>query len=329
MSPALRGALLALAVLLSAPPVRPAERPAETTIVVTDSGLGGLSVMAEAAARLKDSGAYRRVRLIFVNALFTEDGGYNSLPARAEKVRVFGSVLKSIENRFSPDLILVACNTLSVLLPDTPEARAARAPIRGIVEPGALLLAEAWKKNPAASILLFGTETTIAEGAHEARLRALGVPAGRIVAQACPELASYIESDPAGEDTGLLIDSYLDEALARLGTPAPPVVAGLVCTHYGYAADLWRSALAARRIDCRALVDPNARLAEAALPPGAARRFPATVIEARVVSMIRIPEEKRNGLAAGLALRSPETAAALRTAERIPGLFQGPDKPAR
>jgi glutamate racemase len=304
-------------------------RPAETTIVVTDSGLGGLSVMAEAAARLKEAGLYRRVRLIFVNALFTEDGGYNSLPSRAEKVRVFDGVLKSIESRFAPDLVLVACNTLSVLLPDTPAARSPRAPVRGIVEPGARLLAEAWKKNPAASVLLFGTETTIAEGAHEARLRELGVPADRIVAQACPELASFIESDPAGENTGLLIDSYLGEALARLRAPAPPVIAGLVCTHYGYAADLWRAALAGRKIDLRALVDPNARLAEAALTAGAARRFPTTVVEARVVSLITIPEEKRTGLAAWLARRSPETAAALRAYERIPGLFPGPDKPAR
>lgn len=329
MSPGLRGAIFALAVLLSAPPGRPAEQPAETTIVVTDSGLGGLSVMAEAAARLKESGAYRRVRLIFVNALFTEDGGYNSLPTRAEKIRVFGNVLRSIESRYSPDLILVACNTLSVLLPDTPAAREARAPIRGIVEPGAGLLAEAWKKNPAAAVLLFGTETTIAEGAHRARLVELGVPGDRIVAQACPELASYIEDAPDGENTALLISSYVDEALARSPTPPPPVVAGLVCTHYGYAESLWKSAFADKKIDVRGLVDPNGSLARAVLPPGATKRFDRTAVEARVVSMVGIAENKRTALGARLALRSPEVAAALRACERVPGLFEGPSRPGK
>ena len=47
------------------------------------------------------------------------------------KIRVFGNVLRAIEKRYSPDLILVACNTLSVLLPDTPAARSARRRGRG------------------------------------------------------------------------------------------------------------------------------------------------------------------------------------------------------
>ena len=296
----------------------------EITIVVTDSGLGGLSIMAEAAARLKESGTYRRARLIFFNALFSNDGGYNSLPSRAEKIRVFGNVLRSIEKRYSPDLILVACNTLSVLLPDTPSARSARAPIRGIVEPGATLLAAAWKRSPSASVLLFGTETTIAEGAHRARLVALGVPGDKIVAQACPELASYIEDAPAGENTALLISSYVDEALARLPAPPPPVLAGLVCTHYGYAATLWTAAFAEKKIDVRGILDPNGSLAEAVVPAGAARRFDQTVIEARVVSMVEIAEHKRAALGDRLALRSPEVAAAFRAIERVPDLFEGP-----
>jgi glutamate racemase len=299
----------------------------DITIVVTDSGLGGLSIMAEAAVRLKESGAYRKVRLIFFNALFTNDGGYNSLPSRAEKIRVFGNVLKAIEKRYAPDLILVACNTLSVLLSDTPAAATARAPIRGIVEPGAALLAAAWKKNTAAWVLLFGTETTIAEGAHRARLMELGVPQEKIVVQSCPELASYIESSPDGENTALLISSYVDEALARLPVPPPPVVAGLVCTHYGYAADLWPAAFAEKRIDVRGIINPNGSLAEAVVPPGSKKLFDRTNIEARVVSMVEIAESKRAALSSRLALRSAEVAAAFRAYERVPELFEGPAGP--
>ncbi len=302
-------------------PIQSAAEKDSVTIVVTDSGLGGLSIMAEAAARLKESGIYRRVRLVFFNALFANDSGYNSLPERADKIRIFGNVLKSIENRYSPDLVLLACNTLSVLLPDTPAARTARSPIRGIVEPGAELLAEAWKKDPAAAVLLFGTETTIAEGAHRARLMALGVPADKIIAQPCPELASYIENATDGENTALLISSYVDEALAQLPIPAPPVLAGLVCTHYGYAAGLWAAAFAERKIDVRGILDPNTRLAEAVLSPGAVKRFDRTDIEARVVSKVEIAERKRAALGDWLDRRSPEVAAALRSYTLQPDLF--------
>ncbi len=294
----------------------------EFTIVVTDSGLGGLSIMAEAAARLKESGVYKRVRLVFFNALFANDSGYNSLPARAEKIRIFGNALRAIESRFSPDLVLVACNTLSVLLPDTPAARMAKAPVLGIVEPGAALLAEAWRKTPAAPILLFGTETTIAEGAHRARLIELGVPREKIIVQACPELASYIESAPAGEDTGLLISSYIDEALARLPAPTPPLLAGLICTHYGYSKDLWNAAFVEKKVPLIGILDPNTRLADAVIPEGSKKRFERTDIDARVVSMVEIAENKRAAIGGWLALRSPEVAAALRSYALQPDLFE-------
>jgi glutamate racemase len=293
------------------------------TIVVTDSGLGGLSIMADAAARLKESGVYKRARLVFFNALFANDSGYNSLPARTDKIRIFGNVLRAIERRFSPDLVLVACNTLSVLLPDTPAAKTVRSPIMGIVEPGAELLAEAWKKSPASAVMLFGTETTIAEGAHRARLVEMGVPAEKIVVQPCPELASYIENAPDGENTALLISSYVDEALGRLPIPPPPVLVGLVCTHYGYAKGFWKAAFAEKKSDVRAILDPNTRMAEAVLPRGAAKRFDRTAVEARVVSMVEIAESKRAALGGWLARRSPEVAAAFRAYERVPYLFEG------
>lgn len=182
------GGWLALGAILLAACGRSSRRvEAETiTIAVTDSGLGGLAVMAEAAARLKAAGLYRRVDLVFFNALFTDQGGYNSLPTREEKIRVFDAALQGLEKTVRPDLILVACNTLSVLLPDTPFARETKIPVRGIVEPGVGMFKRAMEKTPEATLLLFGTETTIAEDSHRKALLAVGIPAGRIVVQACP-----------------------------------------------------------------------------------------------------------------------------------------------
>jgi glutamate racemase len=294
----------------------------EITVAVTDSGLGGLSIMADAAARLQSAGLYKKANLVFFNALFSNDSGYNSLPNREAKIRVFDGALRSLDSNFHPDVILVGCNTLSVLLPDTPFARTAKTPIRGIVEPGAALLAEAWRKTPAATVILFGTETTIAEGAHRARLIELGVPGEKIIVQACPELASYIENDWKSDETGLLISSYVDEALARLPSPAPLILAGLVCTHYGYAREAWSKAFAEKGIALTDIINPNNRLADTLFPAEMKKRFPRTEIAARVVSMVEITENKRRSLGEWLERVSPEVAAALRFYALQPDLFE-------
>ena len=65
----------------------------DVTIVVTDSGLGGLSVVAELAARLPASGIARSARIVFVNALLDDAIGYNDLKHEADKLRVFDAAL--------------------------------------------------------------------------------------------------------------------------------------------------------------------------------------------------------------------------------------------
>jgi glutamate racemase len=106
------------------------------SFVVTDSGLGGLSIVADAAERLSEHKSFRSVRLVFFNALFSNEGGYNSLRSRSDKIRVFDSALLSLEQRYDPDLVLIGCNTLSVLFPDTDFSRESEVPVEGIVDTG-------------------------------------------------------------------------------------------------------------------------------------------------------------------------------------------------
>ena len=51
----------------------------DVTILVTDSGLGGLSVAADVAASLPESGVFDNAKIIFFNSLFHNRSGYNSL----------------------------------------------------------------------------------------------------------------------------------------------------------------------------------------------------------------------------------------------------------
>ena len=120
----------------------------DVTIVVTDSGLGGLSVVADLAARLPASGIARSARVVFVNALLDDAIGYNDLKDEADKVRVFDAALAAMESRYRPDLILVACNTLSVFYEKTEHARRGTTETVSIVPMGADLIERTLKETP-------------------------------------------------------------------------------------------------------------------------------------------------------------------------------------
>jgi glutamate racemase len=294
----------------------------KVTIAVTDSGLGGLSVMAEAASRLQAARSFRTVDLVFWNALFSNDSGYNSLPTREERIRVFDSSLRSLAAAVKPDLILVACNTLSVLLDDVPFARETKIPIAGIIDEGVAQLAEALTGNPQAVGLLFGTKTTIAEGAHLRKLVAGGIAASRLIPEPCPNLVGRIEDDWRGKETETLISSFVGEATDRLADRSAPIYAALFCTHFGYAAELWKRAFAARGLNLAGLVNPNSRWIDPLDPPERRNRFRRTRLRTRVVSMVDISPGVRTSLGEWLGRISPETAAALKTYDLVPDLFE-------
>ena len=293
----------------------------DVTIAVTDSGLGGLSIMADLGAKLKEAGIFGNVRLVFFNALFSNDSGYNSLRTREEKIAVFNSALESLDRNIRPDVILVGCNTLSVFIPDTPYSWAAKIPVLGIVEPGVDLIARALNAAPTVPVLLFGTETTIGEDEHRRRLLGLGIAADRIVTQACPELASFIEKAPGSEDTGLLIESYVDEAAAKIRGPKSKAVVGLACTHYGYSLDLWRKAFSERGIEA---VTSKSQLRDGGHPgPGpASKPLPGHGGPGRGVVHGRNRPGENRGARRMAARISPETADALAGYKLMPDLFE-------
>jgi glutamate racemase len=296
-------------------------RKKSVTIAVTDSGLGGLSVMAEAANRMKAARTFERADFIFFNALFSAEGGYNSLRAREDKVVIFESALESLEKKFHPDLILVGCNTLSVLFGDTPFARRAKIPVVGIIGAGVEMMAEGLRANPGSVVIIFGTPTTISEGTHQKELEKAGFPAGRIIPQSCPELESYIERDCSADETGMLISGFVDEAVRKLPPSRPPVFASLNCSHYGYSLPLWEGAFAEAGVRPLGILNPNSRMVDFLFAPGRAGRFPKAIVTARVVSMTEIGPAKIASLGRWLARISPETAGALANYRHVPDLF--------
>ena len=292
------------------------------TIVVTDSGLGGLSVVADAAVKFKQHPVFREVNLVFVNALFREHGGYNSLQTREEQLEVFSSALYAMHQRYEPDLILVACNTLSVLMPDTKFARADQVPISGIVEEGVQQIAGQLENKPEARNILFATQTTVQEGTHKQALLDLGFDEQQIVTQSCPQLTAYIEQGYDAMDTELLIDAYVDEALSQAGAIRGPVSVSFNCTHFGYSLESWKLAFESRGVEVSAYLDPNTQMVDFLLPEDLQQRYPQTEVNVSAVSMVPLPQASLDSIGRYLDAISPVTATALREYTLEPGFFE-------
>jgi glutamate racemase len=320
--------------------------PRDAHIVVTDSGLGGLSICAAIEQGLRGAGQAGHVRLTYVNAWPFEDRGYNDLPDAAARARVFDAALARM-SAMRPDRILIACNTLSILYPHTSFSRQPPVAVQGIVGAGVDLFAERLTEDPAASIVLTGTKTTIESGVHRDSLLRRGIDPGRIAAVSWHGLAGAIERDVDGPRTAALLDA----CAARAAEAAPrgaTLFAGLCCTHYGYVAVRIVDAIARRTGRRVRALDPNLRLvgnllgdaafftagpgpgAVAAEDRGTRQRAPApeargvrpeAAASVEVVSKVPLDHTARHGISRLVAPVSPATAAALLSYALVPDLF--------
>ena len=290
------------------------------SLVITDSGMGGLSIFADVVSGLQARRAYRSVSVIYFNAWPEQDRGYNLLPGMAERVRVFDRALDAML-RFEPDRILIACNTLSALYPDTTFSRKAPVPVTDIIGYGVEQMHAYLTQQADGRVILLGTPTTIEAGTHRSRLIERGIDAGRIVCQPCDRLAGEIEKAPQGATVREMIEEYVGQAVARIPDRRLPVAAALCCTHYGYSRSVFEAALRARFEGPVAILDPNRAMSEALLAGLPPRGEKDVRIDLRVVSRIVWSEEKIGAIARLLEATSPLTADALKRYRHDPELF--------
>ena len=281
-------------------------------IVITDSGVGGLSVVAYAERFVRTRGFTEPVRLTFANAAPANDYGYNSMPSRGVKVETFDRFLRNVTRRFAPDAIYVACNTLSVLLPDTPYFAHAMIPVKGIIETGAALLLKELEADPASMAMIFGTQTTIDAGTYPRLLRERGIAASRIVSQACPGLADTISEDREGTKARSEIERWVGAAVAKMPRRDAPIVACLACTHYGYWKDDFAEALGNAIV-----INPNESAVDDLFEHGG----PIHGVDVEVVTRYALPPATVETLTRLLRGISPRTVAAMQSFVHLPDLF--------
>ncbi|HET7083026.1 MAG TPA: glutamate racemase [Candidatus Limnocylindria bacterium] len=184
-------------------------------IGVFDSGVGGLTVLAELRRRLPAE-----------STIYLGDNARAPYgPRSAEEVRAF--TLESVAWLLAQDvkLLLLACNTATAhALPLVREV--ATVPVLGVVRPGAVSAAASTR---AGHVGVIATAGTVESGAYVA---AVGEADAKLTVTqlACPELVPMVE---AGELSGPMAEAtvrgYLDELFA-----ADPRIDTLLlgCTHY-------------------------------------------------------------------------------------------------
>lgn len=191
---------------------------AEPTILVFDSGLGGLTVF-EQVRRARPDAAY-------VYAADDAAFPYGRLPEPLLVERVL-AVMERLIARHAPDLVVVACNTASTLVLPSLRARFAT-PFVGVVPP----IKPAAAATRSGMISLLATPGTVAR-AYTHDLIATYAEACDVTLVGAPNLANYAEAELAGmpvDDLGLAAEIAGCFVTAPDGRRTDVIC--LACTHY-------------------------------------------------------------------------------------------------
>jgi len=294
----------------------------DVTILVTDSGLGGLSVAADVTKRMKDSGVFKTANVTYFNAQPHAKSGYNSMKTSEQKIGVFENALNAIEKNFEPDLILIACNTLSVIYEYTDFSKKTNIPVVGIVGTGVDLIKSKIAKDENARVFLFATKTTVGQDKHRIKLAEMGITKDRIITQACPKLAGRIERGSHSDTTIALVNKYVKEVTADLSESDQPTYVSYNCTHYGYVDDIFQDAFKTAGVAVKEFLDPNPFMADFIFDDKYLNRYPKTKVNVRVVSQPELPPGRIASIYDLIEPVSAETAEALFEHEFTPELFE-------
>ena len=184
-------------------------------IGVFDSGVGGLTVLAELHRRLPAE-----------STIYLGDNARTPYgPRPADEVRRF--TLEAVEWLLEQDvkLLVLACNTATARALDDVRRRSA-VPVVGVVRPGAVAAAAATRSR---RIGVIATAGTVESGAyHDAIVEA--DPATHVLQLACPELVPMVEAGILdGRRAETVLRGYL-EPMLRAGPEMDTLLLG--CTHY-------------------------------------------------------------------------------------------------
>jgi len=202
-----------------------AARAGERGIGVFDSGIGGLTVFKELAARLP------REHLLYL-------GDTARLPYGSKSPETVTAFALEVADFFADrrvKLMVVACNTTSAVALEALRARY-DVPVLGVIAPGARAAVAATERG---RIGVIGTEATIASGAYEREIRERA-PGVEIFARACPLFVplaeeGWVDNDVARRTIALYLASLKKSGIDTLilGCTHYPLLRGAIADYMG------------------------------------------------------------------------------------------------
>ena len=270
-------------------------------IAVCDSGLGGLDI----AGRLWKKGGAGE--LLYFNVWPEPDRGFGKMSPE-ERCAVWERAFDGIAE-YKPDLLVIGCNTLSVVHRRSGRMGDKRVPVLDIADAAVSLCGKFLRANPGKKLLITGTAETVNSNCYKNMLVDSGIAPERIEGLPLPGLATLIENVPGSPE--------IAERMLQGRNELPHIAdfsdyaLGLCCTHFGYIAPLWHDIFAPFR-----LLNPNEEiLTDVSFPQGRGE------IKVKFYSKIPLSKEKIAGLKP-LFASAPPVAEALENYIYTPELYQ-------
>lgn len=293
-------------------------------ILLTDSGLGGLSVCADILQNVKALNIlpFYQLEIKYVNAIPKTHDGYNLMKSRSEQIDTFNRFLINVSNRYNPDAIYIVCNSLSAIYPKTDFSKTTSTPVKGIIHIGLDLLIDSYNKKCDTGIIILAADTTIEENIYANQLIDAGVPRENIVSQACTGLANTISNDSKGNKIYMLIEKYLSLALKKLPNNCKYAIVYLGCTHYGYRQDLFEKFLLSKGVEST-IINPNNYFFDRIFKKTVRSniKYDPIIPTIEFITHYPIPDQEINNISKYLSIVSPETAHALQNYLVVEDLF--------
>lgn len=207
-------------------------------ILVTDSGIGGLSVVNDLYNFFQTNKYYQSVDIFFADSRF-DNINYNELDNLKDKIYLFDKQLNFLNKELKPDILFIACNTLSVIIKYSDFYKKYSFPIIDITDISMNLLIHELMKDR--HVFILGTKTTISENYYKNCLINYGFDKKLIVNQLCPNLARYIEE--SYQDKYNLkhnVDWLVHRIISKKSQNCSKYTVSFNCTHYYYSVKLFK-----------------------------------------------------------------------------------------
>jgi len=221
-------------------------------VVFTDSGLGGLPIMADFVKLVKDESF--SVDSVFFNAQYSRDLGYKKMDSKMQ-VKIFNRVLEAIDKRYNPDIIAIACNTLSVVYYQTDFYKKNKTTqVFDIIEIGKSLIEQS-KSN---TIIQVAMPTTIdSEIYNNKSKKNIGISSDVMLPDA-------IENDYQEKTEQMLANIFKiakkELEASSLGNKKTSLFLG--CTHFPIIKDAFLNSAKKNEIKIHSLLNPNKAFAQ-------------------------------------------------------------------